>query len=404
MNDAADLDLFIGSKRSYEEFKREKNIRVDEPEENNPDSQETKEVSKATELSKDTLSKIDDDMMLILKRTRCAHSYDDVYMQSSLEFYDEYYNDTEMSDELKAARQIRRTYKRYVDYLNAIQVRNKYIDTLIEKYGGEENFDRKLSMGMMKDWIPPLPVLSKRSEDYELYLSGIIPVSTECLPDGTIEKVMEAMNEDLSDVELDKSFDVETRIGFINNYEEFIDSMYDSYGITKRGGTVTVSDLEELNKIFKSWYKNEDQTETREMFKNAPENIRKRFFSYCSYREPGLLTKIANGGEIEEELLDMNELVHDSKTGKSMSRQELWQREQIRLLAKNGWSEPRLLNYYNVGSRLERMSRKKKPNKKRKRPGNEFMDSMNSPEGLDPMYSENDYMSEAFMRLMNGED
>ena len=405
MADTTDLDLFIGSKRSYEEFKKDKNIRVDEPEENESDGKpEKREVSTATELSKDTLTKIDDDTMVILKRTRCAHPYDEVYMQSSLEFYDDYYNDTEMSPELKAARQIRRTYKRYVDYLNALQVRSDYIDTIIDKHGGDDNFYRKLNMGMIKDWIPPMPILSKRSDDYELYLSGIIPVSSEMLPDGTVNDVLEAMNEDLSDVELDKSFDVETRIGVINNYEEFVDSMYESYGFNRRGGTVTVSDLEELNNIFKSWYKNDDKTETREMFKNAPENIRKRFLNYCSYTEPGLLARIANGGEIEEELPDMKELVHDPKTGKSMTRQELWEREQIRLLAKNGWSESRLLNYSNVGSTLERMSRKKKPSKKRKRPGNEFMDSMNSPDGLDPMYSENEYMSDAFMRLMNGED
>ena len=406
MSDVADLDLFIGSKSSYEKIKREKNIveENNEPEESH--EQKQKPTGNVAVLSKETLKDIDDEMVTILKRTRTVHDYSTVYMQSSIEFYDEYYNNTEMSDELKAARSIRRVYKVYADYLKAVEVRNNYIDSLIDKYGGENEFQRKMSLGMIKDWIPKMPVLSKRCPEYEMYLTGMVPLKSEILPDGTLEHFIETMNEDMKDIDVEQISSIETNIGLINQYNDYIDSIYSDYGISnKHSNTVTISDLDNLNKIFASWYKPETGKTETELFKNAPENIRKRFDEECAFNEPGLLTKIRNGEEIEEPEIDMNEMVHDSATGRNMTRGELMKRQTIRLLAECGWSESRLLNYANVGSKLERMSRKKKANKKRRRASTEVMDDfMNSPTGVDPIYSENDYLSNAFMDLMRGEN
>lgn len=403
------LDLFIGSKSSYEDYKREKHIDVREEEEE--DKQELKPVkkekTKVSELSKDTLKEISDETLTMLKRTFCIHDYEEIYMQSSLDFYDEFYNDVNISDELKEVRQIRRVYKIYSDYLNAMEIRDKYIDSIIEKYGGENLFYQKLSMGLVKDWIPQTPVLSKKSPDYEMYLSGVIPSIDEVLPEGSIEEVMDEMSEELKDVELEKDFGIVTEIGMVNYYNEIMDDYLGSYGIpSRRSNPVTVSDLNELNRVFASWYKKDTGTTEHELFKNAPENIKKRFLSYCSYNEPGLLAKIGKGEEIEEPIPDPNEMVHDSVTGKSMTRRELENRQLIRLLAKNGWSESRLRNYMNIGSKLERMTRKKKVSRKRrKRSGTDetAFDSMNNPTGLDSIYSENESISDAFMRLMNGE-
>ena len=405
MSDVTDLDLFIGSKSSYEKLKREKNIveENNEPEDSHESSK--KQIQNVAVLSKETLKEIDDDMMTILKRTRTVHDFSTVYMQSSVEFYDEYYNDTEMSDELKAARQIRRVYKIYADYLKAVEVRNNYIDWLIDKYGGEDEFQRKMSLGMVRDWIPKMPVLSKRCPEYEMYLSGMIPTKSETLPEGAINHFMESMEEDMKDIGIEQTFSIETNIGSVNRYDDYMDTMYSEYGISnKRSNTVTISDLDNLNKIFASWYKPETGKVETELFRNAPENIRKRFEEACSYNEPGLLTKLNNGGEIEDPELDMKEMVHDSVTGRTMTREELMKRQSTRLFADLGWSESRLLNYANVGSKLERMSRKKKANKKRKRASTEIIDDfMNSPTGVDPIYSENDYLSSAFMELMRGE-
>lgn len=406
MTDVTDLDLFIGSKSSYEKIKREKNIveENNEPEESH--EQKQKPSSNVAVLSKETLKDIDDEMMTILKRTRTVHDYSTVYMQSSVEFYDEYYNNTEMSDELKVARSIRRVYKVYSDYLKAVEIRNNYIDSLIDKYGGEDEFQRKMSLGMIKDWIPKMPVLSKRCPEYEMYLSGMVPMKSETLPDGTLEHVMDAMNEEMKDIDVEQIFSIETNVGLINQYDDYVDTMYAEYGMSnKRSNTVTISDLDNLNKIFASWYKPDTGKVETELFKNAPENIRKRFVEECSFNEPGLLTKLRNGGEIEDPEIDMKEMVHDSTTGRTMTREELMKRQSIRLFADLGWSESRLLNYANVGSKLERMGRKKKANKKRRRASTEVMDDfMNSPTGVDPIYSENDYLSNAFMDLMRGEN
>lgn len=408
MSDTTDLDLFIGSKSSYEKHLRTNNIESEDAEDiKSSNSKESEKRKNVAVLSKETLKPISDDMLNILKRTRTIHDYNTVYMQSSLEFYDEYYNDNEASEELKAARQIRRVYRVYLDYIKAIDIRNAYIDTLIEKYGGEDTFQSKLSMGLVKDWIPKMPILSKKCPDYEMYLSGLIPIESETLPEGTTQEVIDSMQKELDGVELEESFDIETCIGMVDDYNEYVESIYNEYGLGRnsKSNTVTISDLEELNKVFKSWYKPDTGETEQIMFKNAPENIKKRFLEYCSFNEPGLLNKVGHGEEIEPELPDMNEMVYDEKTGKNMTRKELMQRQTIRLMAQNGWSESRLLNYSNVGSRLEKMKRKKKVSRKRKRPSNElFDDIMNSPTGADPIYSDNEYMSDAFLRLMRGED
>ena len=409
-DELTELDLFVGSKRSYESYKRENKIKDDESsKEDELITKPKKENSKVAVLSKSTLKEISDDMLSILKRTRCAHDYEEVYMQSSLDFYDEFYNDTSISDEMKAVRQIRHVYKNYTDYLTAVEIRNQYIDSLIEKYGGEVAFQKKLSMGLVRDWIPKMPVMSKRSDEYEMYLTGMVPTVIKTQPEGTTLEILNSMQEDVEDLELEKDFGVVSEIGVIKDYNEYTESVYnDILGYDRRGSSVSISDLDELNRVFQSWYKTDGGVPGKhELFKNAPENIKKRFYEYCSFNEPGLLSKISRGEDIKETLPDPNEMVRDAVSGKSMTRQELLERENIRLLAKNGWSESRLLNYSNVGSSLERMSRKRKASKKRRKRSsteyNEVFEAMNSPMGLDPSYSENEYLSDAFLSLMKGD-
>jgi hypothetical protein len=149
------------------------------------------------------------------------------------------------------------------------------------------------------------------------------------------------------------------------------------------------------------------------MFKNAPENIKKRYEDELGFSEPGLLARIAKGEEIEEPEPNMNEMVSDDKTGRSMTRKEYMSRQTIRLLAStDGWSESRLLAYSNVGSSLERMSRKKKARKKRRRNDeNElggdisamYGNMMNAPEGIDPMYCDDENLVDIISSLMKGD-
>lgn len=411
VNESVDFDLFVGSKDSYKKMVEKSNHRVvDEDDDDGPrlsiDQSLDKKNPNRVVLSKDTLTQIDDETLTILRRTRCVHETEDVYMQSSLDFYDEYYNDTEASAELKAARTIRRVYRRYTDYLEAVKIRTEYIDSLIDKYG-EDTFIQKMQMGMIKDWIPPVPIMSKKSDDYEMFVSGMVPIETETLPEGTVKEILDALNEDVSDVELIKSCDVETSIAFAKFAEEQMeDSSYSRYSYSDN----TIKNLAALNNVFKSWYRTDDKNAGQELFKNAPENIRKRFFGACAFNDPGLLNRIMNGEEIEEPLPDMNMMVHDSVTGRTMTRGEYEKRQVIRFLVDSGWSEGRLLNYQKVGSELERRPKKRKAGKKRRRPEsvNEisslYGNFMNEPTGdIDPMYSENGLLMDSLRQLMRGD-
>jgi len=403
VTDINDLDLFFGTKSSYEDFKKKHHIE-DKDEKELPEEKEQEEVHAGPKfkLSLDNLRKINEDEMTILRRTRCAHDYDEVFMQSSLEFYDVYYNNNgEISQELREARTIKRSYRNYEEYLEAIHRRNRYFDYLVEKYG-EERFIERIQMGMIKEWIPPVPVLSRAAEDYDMYLSGTIPTKTEVQPDGAAEEWLRIMKEEMADVEIEKSYTVEDSIGTAKQVKEKLDEEYS-------GGSFhsSIGSLDELNKVFHSWYKpGGEMDQSHEIFKNSPENIRKRFEEERPYSEPGLLTKMVNHEEIPEKPINMNEMVKDEKTGRPMTRKEHEQRLLIRFLAENGWSESRLLNYANVGSSLEKAQRKRKARRIRRGGGNSYpvvdtsymMDETTG--GVDPMYSESDDLVNSIFNLM----
>lgn len=409
-DESIDLDLFVGSKDSYRKMaeKSHKVVKDDDTDSPNDKKSLDKKNPNRVILSKDTLTQIDEETLTILRRTRCVHETEDVYMQASLEFYDEYYNDVDASPELKKARQIRRVYRRYSDYLEATQIRTEYIDSLIDKYG-EDTFIQKMQLGMIKDWIPPIPIMSKKSDDYDMFVSGILPMETETLPEGTVVEVLDAMNEELDSngAELIKGCDVETSITFAKFVEdELEDNSYRRYNYSDN----TVQNLAALNDVFRSWYK-PDNKEQQELFRNAPENIRKRFLEQSAFNNPGLLDKIMHGEEIEEPLPDMNQMVNDPVTGRTMTRGEYEKRQVIRFLVSSGWSESRLMNYQKVGSDLERRSKKRRTNKKKRR-GPESMNEvsglygnfMNEPTGdIDPMYSENELLMDSLRQLMKGD-
>ncbi len=395
-----DLNIFFGDTNSYEEYKKTHNITDTDDDEENQQEEEKEKIVPKMVLSKETLKKIDDETMKILRRTRCVNDYEEVFMQSSMEFYDEYYLKEDVPPELIKARAVRRIYRDYSKYLNAIKDRNAYIDTLIEKYG-EDKFLKNLSLGLINEWIPPMPILSRRAKDYDLYLAGIIPTEKESLPDDALFTVMDGLREELGDVELIQMSGPETSIGEINLVNSISANTEGCY----RGsyGTSGVQNLDELNKIFHSWYKSDKTSDgERQFFKNAPENLRKRFDEWSAYNERGLLARIANGEQIEEEPVNMNETVYDEKTERPMTRREFEQRQVIRFLGKHGWSESRLLNYQNIGSALEKGQRKRK-SRRRKRIGADEIDMSsfyNDDTGLDPMYSENEAILDSIYNLM----
>lgn len=401
MNENDDLDLFFGTKSSYEQYKRKNDIRSSDEE--SDEEEVKKETRNISVLSKETLKPIDEETLTMLKRTRLAHEFNIVYMQSSLDFYDEYYNNEEVSEELKAARQIKRVYKVYSDYLNAIRVRNEYIDTLVEKYGGEYEFNRASMYGLITDWIPREPILSKKCPEYDMYLAGTIPTTCETLSDEEIQKVVDSYIEAVADKEPVISSGIMTSIGMANLYNEMREAEMERYGLNASYRSVTTNDLNKLNDVFNSWYKPDTGKTEMVLFKNAPENLQKRYEAERPINEPGLLAKYMRG-EIEEELIDMNEMVYDEKTGRNMTRYDYENRKRIRMYADYGWSESRLRSYMTSSSKLGGMKRRKRVGKKRKRPSTEFIDDIMSSTGIDPIYSENEYIHDSFLDLMRGDD
>lgn len=84
------------------------------------------------------------------------------------DFEDDYHVPDEIlyPDEDKLITNVRRRYKDYSDYTAAILLVESYMNKLLEKYGGLQNFKAMFSMGFVREYIPPMPTFkrTKRNE------------------------------------------------------------------------------------------------------------------------------------------------------------------------------------------------------------------------------------------------
>lgn len=374
MGQQSEYDIFIGSTLDYEKAIQSNKLNVDEKElEELSEKKKSKEVHhKIEDLSLKNLEPIDDETLHILKRTRTLHPYETVYMQQKLDFYDDFYNEKNIPEEVQEARKLRRIYRDYGDYLNAVSTRNRYIDYLVDIYGGEDMFIRKMDMNMVKDWIPPYPILSKKCPDYDMFLSGKIP--TEKIggedPDAA-KRVLEEMYQDLLDEGLEPihEYGVEDSIGDIKHYQELVNTEVGKYR-DNRIESVTSTDLNTLRNVFHSWYQKDEGDVSRELFYNSPEKIRERYMNQSQLNDFGLLSSYLSGEVEDEEDFDEyspNDMVYDDELRKPIPYKEWLKREDIRLFSNNGWNKARLMHCQNVGSIMEQLTRKKRPSKKRRR-------------------------------------
>lgn len=416
--DNENYDIFIGSNKEYERAVRKKSINVNPDDVNESNGTDTdgavKKEVKIDDLSRANLTKLDDETLKILRRTRTVSNYETVYMQHKLDFYDSYYNRTDLPEELKAVKRLRRIYRSYRDFLRAISIRDQYIDYLVNKYGGESEFARKMDMGMVRDWIPVVPKLSKKCPDYNLYLSGMMPMDEQELSEDEIKQVQEELTKVADNLDIELRYDVETSIGDIKAYAKMVEEADRQFtGGRSNVSTVSSGDLTSLQNIFKSWYKPDNESNhSKELFYNAPENIRKRFLVEKEYNAPGLLTRIMNGEYVKEPERDPNEMVFDQELGRAIPYKEWLIREDARLFERAGWSKAKLLNYRNVGSKLEQIARKGRPNRKRLRscqinnssPGGLYSDILQTcdEDGIESSYVDNGYILGKLEELMRG--
>ena len=79
------------------------------------------------------------------------------------DFGDSYHlSDEEVySDASQAVKNIRRKYRKYSDYVEAMLVIEEYLKELEEKYGGKKEFQLALQLQMVKEFIPPIPKYRK---------------------------------------------------------------------------------------------------------------------------------------------------------------------------------------------------------------------------------------------------
>ena len=65
------------------------------------------------------------------------------------------------SDYMSRVKKIRRRYRNYFDYLDAVQLYDEYMESLAEKYGGKRNFKLQLLLHRVPEYIPNFPELRK---------------------------------------------------------------------------------------------------------------------------------------------------------------------------------------------------------------------------------------------------
>lgn len=311
-------------------------------------------------------------------------------MQADESFYVGFYNTSETQTEesvedpyisaelLADAKSIRKVHSRYDKFAKDMAIREKYMNALAEKYGGQERFEWLLDIGGIKDYIPNLPLFSRTSDEYEIYLQGGPTIELGGGLSG--EEIEELMNEiaesrgiDFNNIEVvgdvftsftqraHADIDENNTIGIRRAYNNSI-------------GDASYSNMQELQQLFKSWYI-DDSEEKKEngsddksnYFYNTPKAIREKYFTGKIEGMEGILTDIINGDYVEpDESLDPNEMVVDADTGRAMTRAELDKRRFIKQLTACGFDELKLMRHLGVGSKYE-LNIKKQELRRRKR-------------------------------------
>lgn len=376
--------VFFGTKAEYKAFEKTE----DKKKESSKNSKSStvnvpQENVGIIKISSDDTTVIDEDTLRMLRRTRHRNDTRTVYMQPDVSFYDVYYNNSgngviDDKELLQEARAINRIYKSYPKYLHALDVRDEYIEKLIEKIGNEDLFITLLRAGGIRYWIPPNPIYSKRAEDYEDGANGIIDTSVlyewddEWLENITEKRCVEmGFLPDGSDVEVEGS--VATDMTSIL-HSDLIG--LDRDAVRTGSQSVNLADLGELQKMFRGWYQDDNKSESspdttleKRAFSMTPDKIRMDYYMSRVLDMNREFNNVLNGIP-NEEPYDPNEMVYDSELGRPMSRKEHDARTLVRQLKDSGWTETlRLMKLLNVGSSREYSIMKKK-NKKKKRASN----------------------------------
>ena len=363
--------IFVGFVEDYEKFQEQKGVEA-------AGASEDKDIRR---IAYDNMDPISDDDLKILKTTITRHDPHTVYMQSRIDLYDDFYHDDPDSYEtiLAEVKKIRRVYVNYQEFLNALDLRDRYLESIVEKYGGESVFNVYYNSGLITDWIPPEPQLSKRSKEYARYIHGDALSAEGEIDYDRFKEMMDIYVEEMGiDVEsIGVVGGVVTSPVVLKNVDYGTRVTTSTKGANING--VSASDLNSLHAMFRQWYhedndipkKNDDESE---WFCNTPEAIKAKY-----YTQPLVYVDQKFGEpESDEEVFDPNEMVIDPELNRPMTRSEYEKRKFVRMLRDSGWSELRMMRYLGVGSKYEQklMFQKQKNRKRAKKKAASLLQSV----------------------------
>lgn len=356
-------DMFLGTSQEATEFYRSKGkkppgITITKKEEN---QRGYRQNSPEDKLDPEKLESMSEEELYNLRRVRLRHESDTVYMQSDVEFYDYFYREGETADPLTiAAHQLKRVYMNAEDYFYALDVRDAYIQALIDdKFGGNE-FKFNCAMNEGELYVPPVPFYSKRAKDYDLVSKGIYMMQVEGESEEMLKKRAEefveewwSLHPELSPEDIVFFEDALTDYRLIKEV-----SKTESSGLrsAQTGQLVmSVSDIRKVEETLSSIYRGRQapKTENERLFSRTPAFYQKMYDQSFKFPVSDLLHKYLNG-EIDEDATDLNAMVFDPETNRSMTYGELQKRQVVRQLSTLGWSKLPLMKVLNVGSAFER--------------------------------------------------
>jgi hypothetical protein len=103
--------------------------------------------------------------------------YEDHGFDSKVNDFNDDYHKPELeisvtdSDTLKKVKSLKRRYRDFGEYCDAIIIFEDYMDDLIDAYGGKKRFKNMMLMGMVKEYIPVVPEL-KKTKFNKRYIDG----------------------------------------------------------------------------------------------------------------------------------------------------------------------------------------------------------------------------------------
>ena len=373
---------FIGFENDYKQYQEKK--------------QQENIVGTGNKIAYDDMPDISAEDLKIITQSRHRHDCFTVYMQSDIGFYDDHYNTEDDIEDLPIERElyeqvkaIRRIYKNYFAFNDALTLRDKYIDALIEKYGGEEMFGIYAKSGAIKEWLPPMPVYSKSSPDYKYFLEGKFNIPADW-DDDKIEEVMAEYIREFEETHNIDDVEIEGDVLVSPILLQQLNAIEPKSGISRSPnygngfGGVTTYDVQAMSDLVRSWIDPSESSikpttikSTNQYFGLTEKAIKERYYKDAPISTNDLAEAIRKGHYDEPEE-DMNEMVVDPVSKRPMTRAEYESREFVRALVADGWNELRLMRKLGIGSNyeLQRMEQKRRRRKKATKTASSFISDL----------------------------